>query len=59
MMLCSPQHEGRPTHDSQKSAPETEIDDYADTKPHFKKPISPTELMERNARRTLSPDGTS
>lgn len=58
MMLCSPQHEGR-NHDSQKSAPETEIDDYADTKPHFKKPISPTELMERNARRTPSPDGTS
>ena len=54
MMLCSPQHEGRPL-----NVPETEIDDYADTKPHFKKPLSPEELMARDGRRTPSPDGTS
>lgn len=53
------QKKGEKQHDSQESAPEHEIDDYADTKPHFKKIISPTELMERNARRTPSPDGTS
>lgn len=57
MIQINPQHEGQP-HASQDSAPETEIDDYADTKPHFKQ-ITPTQLMERNAGRTLSPDGTS
>lgn len=58
MFEVCPQHEWRPSH-VQESAPTEEIDDYADTKSHAKKQITPQELMARDQRRTPSPDGTS
>lgn len=52
MMLVSPQHEGRKPHEDYQPATGA----YT---PLNKNQPTPSQLMERDGRRTLSPDGTS
>ncbi len=53
MLTVAPQHEGRPTNAPTSSLPQKFPKTFTPEQP------SPQELMERDGRRTPSPDGTS